>query len=275
MDQVQALSRNRPCRVLTIAGSDSGGGAGIQADIKTIERLGGFSLTALTAVTAQNTLGVSGVWPLSAVAVQAQIQAVVSDLAPDSAKTGMLADQAVVLTVVEELRKLPQLPLVVDPVMVAKGGERLLAPDAEDAVRALLLPLAWVVTPNLAEATVLTGRPVETRDEQLRAAQDLVSMGARAALVKGGHGQGASVDDVLWDGHDATWFSGPRLATAHTHGTGCTLSAALATGLGQGLDLIAATDRAIRYVHAAIRHAPGFGMGHGPLGHQLGQEPLF
>ncbi len=275
MDLTAASWRERPVRVLTIAGSDSGGGAGIQADIKTIERLGGFSLTALTAITAQNTIGVSGVWPLSATAVRAQIQAVLSDLSPDSAKTGMLADRSVVLAVAKELHEVPELPLVVDPVMVAKGGARLLEPDAEAALRDLVLPLAWVVTPNLAEASVLTGRRVESQDDQVQAAKDLVAMGAKAALVKGGHGHGPTVDDVLWDGERLTWFSGPRIDSVHTHGTGCTLSAALATGLGQGLDLMAAADRAIRYVQAAIRHAPGFGAGQGPLGHQLGQEPLF
>lgn len=267
---------SRPlCRVLTIAGSDSGGGAGIQADVKTIERLGGFSLTAITAVTAQNTLGVSGIWELPPAAIVAQIRAVVGDLGADSVKCGMLASEAVVRAVAEELGRLRHLPLVLDPVMVAKTGARLLAEDAELALRDALLPLAWVVTPNLAEAAVLTGRPVETPADQEQAAHRLVEMGARAALVKGGHGHGATVEDLLWDGHEAVLFSSPRQATMHTHGTGCTLSAALATGLGQGMSLRLATDRAIRYVQAAIRHAPGLGQGHGPLGHQLGREPLF
>ncbi len=275
MAEAVALDPSRPCRVLSVAGSDSGGGAGIQADIKTIERLGGFAMTAVTAVTAQNTRQVTAVWELSPAAVVAQIQAVVADLGVDGIKCGMLASEPVVRAVAQELAGLSHLPLVLDPVMVAKSGARLLAAEAEAALRDLLLPLASVVTPNLAEAAALTGLPVETAADQERAARALVEMGAGAALVKGGHRSGLTVDDLLWDGHEAIWFSAPRQHTAHTHGTGCTLSAALATGLAQGMPLRLAVDRAIRYVQAAIAHAPGLGQGHGPLGHQLGREVLF
>lgn len=275
MAEAVAPDPGRPCRVLSIAGSDSGGGAGIQADIKTIERLGGFAMTAVTAVTAQNTRQVSAVWELSPAAVVAQIQAVVADLGVDAIKCGMLASEPVVRAVAQELAGLGPLPLVLDPVMVAKSGARLLAAEAEAALRDLMLPLASVVTPNLAEAAALTGLPVETAADQERAARALVEMGAGAALVKGGHGSGPTVDDLLWDGKEAIWFSAPRQHTTHTHGTGCTLSAALATGLAQGMPLRLAVDRAIRYVQAAIAHAPGLGQGHGPLGHQLGREALF
>lgn len=273
----------RPARILTVAGSDSGGGAGIQGDLKTIERLGGFAMTAVTAVTAQNTLGVHGIWSLPPDAVERQIAAVADDIGVDAVKTGMLDSAALVRTVAAVLRRLGvarsvavgacPVPLVVDPVMVAKGGQALLAEEARGALRDELLPLAALVTPNVPEAEVLTGLPAGTLEQRELVARRLVELGAGAALVKGGHTEGETVVDLLFDGHEVRLFSAARVPTRHTHGTGCTLSAAIATGLGQGLPLAEAVERGIRYVQAAIAHAPGLGAGHGPLGHAAGQAP--
>lgn len=273
----------KPARILTVAGSDSGGGAGIQGDLKTIERLGGFAMTAVTAVTAQNTLGVHGVWSLPPDAVERQIGAVADDIGVDAVKTGMLDSVALVRTVAAVLRRLGvarsvavgarPVPLVVDPVMVAKGGQALLAEEARGALRDELLPLAALVTPNVPEAEVLTGLPAGTLEQRELVARRLVELGAGAALVKGGHTEGETVVDLFFDGHEVRLFNAARVHTQHTHGTGCTLSAAVATGLGQGLPLAQAVERGIRYVQAAIAHAPGLGAGHGPLGHAAGQAP--
>jgi len=273
----------KPARILTVAGSDSGGGAGIQGDLKTIERLGGFAMTAVTAVTAQNTLGVHGVWSLPPDAVERQIAAVADDIGVDAVKTGMLDSAALVRTVAAVLRRLGvarsvavgarPVPLVVDPVMVAKSGQALLAEEARGALRDELLPLAALVTPNVPEAEVLTGLPAGTLEQRELVARRLVELGAGAALVKGGHTEGETVVDLLFDGHEVRLFNAVRVHTQHTHGTGCTLSAAVATGLGQGLPLAQAVERGIRYVQAAIAHAPGLGAGHGPLGHAAGQAP--
>ncbi len=260
-----------PARILTVAGSDSSGGAGIEADIKTIERLGGYAMAAVTAVTAQNTLGVQGIWPLPPEAIEAQIRSCREDIGIDAAKCGMLGGSAAVEAAAEGLQAMPGLLLVVDPVMRAKGGQRLLAPEAEEALRRLILPLATLVTPNLPEAAALVGRDVATSRERERAAQELVEMGAGAALIKGGHGDGDDLEDILYDGSRFYRFRARRIATRHTHGTGCTLSAAIATGLGQGLELPAAAARAGAFVQAAIRLAPGLGGGHGPLDHHAGQ----
>lgn len=260
-------------RILTIAGSDSGGGAGIEADLKTIERLGGYGMAAVTAVTAQNTQGVFGIWPLPVAAVEQQIEVVIEDIGVDAAKIGMLGSAEVVCCVAATLRRLGPLPLVLDPVMVAKGGDRLLEAEAQGALCEKLLPLATLVTPNLPEATALTGLPTDTRAERERAARRLVEMGADAALIKGGHGSGATVEDLLYDGRVFHVFQGKRTATTHTHGTGCTLSAAIATGLGQGMGLRESVARAVRYVQTAIRLAPGLGKGQGPLSHAAGQAP--
>ena len=273
----------KPARILTVAGSDSGGGAGIQGDLKTIERLGGFAMTAVTAVTAQNTLGVHGVWSLPPDAVERQIGAVADDIGVDAVKTGMLDSVALVRTVAAVLRRLGvarsvavgarPVPLVVDPVMVAKGGQALLAEEARGALRDELLPLAALVTPNVPEAEVLTGLPAGTLEQRELVARRLVELGAGAALVKGGHTEGETVVDLFFDGDEVRLFNAARVHTQHTHGTGCTLSAAVATGLGQGLPLAQAVERGIRYVQAAIAHAPGLGAGHGPLGHAAGQAP--
>ncbi|MDA8344604.1 MAG: bifunctional hydroxymethylpyrimidine kinase/phosphomethylpyrimidine kinase [Thermaerobacter sp.] len=260
-----------PARILTVAGSDSGGGAGIEADIKTIERLGGYAMAAVTAVTAQNTQGVHGIWPLPPEAISRQIEVVAQDIGVDAAKCGMLGDAEAVRAVGAALRALPDVPLVVDPVMRAKGGDRLLAASAEATLREDILPLAWLVTPNLPEVEALTGASTDTRAGREEAARRLVALGARAALVKGGHGVEEEIEDLLFDGRTFTAYRGQRLQTRHTHGTGCTLSAAIATGLGQHLELAQAVERAISYVRAAIARAPGLGSGHGPLDHHAGQ----
>ena len=256
-------------RVLAIAGSDSGGGAGIQADIKAVMAMGGYAATALTAVTAQNTLGVHAVLVLSPDLVQAQIDAVLDDIGADAIKTGMLGEAALVLRVASCLES-RQIPLVVDPVMIAKGGQSLLAADALEALRARLIPMAALVTPNLPEAEALLGGLIEDPEA---AAVALLATGARAVLIKGGHGHGAMLVDVLADGDGVHRFETPRIDTRHTHGTGCTMASAIATGLAQGLALRDAVGRAQRYVRDAIRSAPGFGGGHGPLNHNVWNGP--
>jgi hydroxymethylpyrimidine/phosphomethylpyrimidine kinase len=254
-----------PARILTIAGSDSGGGAGIAADLRTIVNLGGFGMLAVTAVTAQNTLGVFGIWPLAPDAVAQQIAVVRSDIGLDAAKTGMLVDAGIVCAVADVWEG-SGVPLVVDPILISASGTRLLDEAGVCAVRERLVPLASVVTPNLAEAAALTGWEVESLSSRERAARRLVEMGARAALITGGHGSGADVVDLLFDGREVTLFHSPRQDTRHTHGTGCTLSAAIATALGQGLPLREAVARSIAYVQRAIQSGPGLGTGHGPLG---------
>ncbi len=251
-------------RVLIIAGSDSGGGAGIQADIKAVMAMGGYGATAITAITAQNTVGVHAVTALSPDVVAAQIEAVLDDIGADAIKTGMLGEADTVRRVVAALRVADDVPVVVDPVMVAKGGQSLLAEDAIRALRDELLPLAWLVTPNLPEAEVLLGGPIRDLAE---AATALLRTGARAVLLKGGHGDSDTVIDVLADADGVRRFSRPRLQTRHTHGTGCTLASAIAAGLAQRLTLDQAVERARNYVQEAIRTAPGYGAGHGPLNH--------
>jgi hydroxymethylpyrimidine/phosphomethylpyrimidine kinase len=251
---------------LTIAGSDSGGGAGIQADLKTFQAFGVFGTSALTAVTAQNTLGVTAVHPIPLDVVRAQIDAVVTDLPPAALKTGMLATARLVSTVAEAIRAHALARYVLDPVMVATSGDRLLDPDAEATLARELLPLATLVTPNLHEASILTGIEVATVEDMRAAARALVERGAGAALVKGGHLVGDAAD-LLWDGSAEVLWPKPRLATRHTHGTGCTLSAAVTAGLALGLPLSDACDRAVRWVAKAIETAPGLGAGHGPVNH--------
>jgi hydroxymethylpyrimidine/phosphomethylpyrimidine kinase len=254
-------------RVLIIAGSDSGGGAGIQADIKTVTALGGYAATAITAITVQNTLGVSGVHPLPPDLVEAQARAVLEDIGADAVKIGMLGDVAMVEAVARILDSAPGVPVVVDPVMVAKGGASLLQTAAVHALRALIAPRAALLTPNAPEAAALTGLTVETTDDLRRAGEMLLSLGAAAVLMKGGHVAGHTVIDVLMTPGGETTFEGPRIETRHTHGTGCTLSSACATGLAQGLPLEQAVARAWAYTAEAIRRAPGLGAGHGPLDH--------
>ena len=253
-------------RVLVIAGSDSGGGAGIQADIKTITVLGGYAATAITAVTVQNTLGVTGVHPIPVDVVQAQARAVLGDIGADAIKTGMLGDTAMVEAVAQLLDE-AGCPAVVDPVMIAKGGAALLEQDAVEAVRRLLIPRAALLTPNAPEAWALAGVAVRDLDGQRRAGEALLRLGARAVLMKGGHVPGDRVVDLLVTPQGETSFEGERLDTPHTHGTGCTLASACAAGLAQGLGLDEAVARAWDYVARAIRGAPGLGSGHGPLDH--------
>jgi hydroxymethylpyrimidine/phosphomethylpyrimidine kinase len=253
-------------RVLIIAGSDSGGGAGLQADLKTVTALGGYAATAVTAVTVQNTLGVTGVHPIPPEVVAAQARAVLSDIGADAIKTGMLGEAAMV-ALVGQLLDEAGLPVVVDPVMVAKGGAALLAPDAVAAVRDLLVPRAALLTPNAPEAEALTGLACASTDDLRRAGEALLAAGARAVLMKGGHVPGPRVVDLLMTPDGETAFEGERIASRHTHGTGCTLASACAAGLAQGLTLTAAVARAWDYVHEAILRAPGFGAGHGPLDH--------
>ncbi|HEX6861090.1 MAG TPA: bifunctional hydroxymethylpyrimidine kinase/phosphomethylpyrimidine kinase [Caulobacteraceae bacterium] len=254
-------------RVLIIAGSDSGGGAGIQADIKTVTMLGGYAATAVTAITVQNTLGVTGVHPIPTQVVEAQARAVLDDIGADAVKTGMLGDAAMVEAVARILDSAVGVPAVVDPVMVAKGGASLLADEAVSAVRELMVPRAALLTPNAPEAQALTGLAVTNADQMRRAGDALLELGAGAVLMKGGHIAGERVVDLLLTRYGETAFEGERIATRHTHGTGCTLASACAAGLARGMPLTDAVARAWDYVHQAMLHAPGLGQGHGPLDH--------
>lgn len=253
-------------RVLIIAGSDSGGGAGIQADIKAVTALGGYAATAITALTVQNTLGVSAVHAAPLDIVEAQARAVLDDIGADAIKTGMLGDAATVELAARLIAE-SGVPAVVDPVMVAKGGAALLAADAVSAVRERLVPRAALLTPNAPEAEALTGVEVTDLDGQRRAGEALLRAGARAVLMKGGHVPGDRVFDLLMTGSGESLFEAERLDTRHTHGTGCTLASACAAGLAQGQSLPEAVGRAWAYVQEAIRLAPGLGRGHGPLDH--------
>lgn len=255
-------------RVLIIAGSDSGGGAGIQADIKAVTALDGFAMTAIAALTAQNTQGVFGIHAVPVDFVRLQMRLCLTDLGADCLKTGMLATAEMIDGVVAEIdANAPGVPLVVDPVMVAKGGDRLLAEDATTALIERLLPRATLITPNLPEAEVLSGARVAGLDDMALVGRKLLAKGARAVLMKGGHLPGPKAIDVLVTEAGAELFESPRIATRHTHGTGCTLASAIATGIAQGLPMADAVRRARAYVLEAIRTAPGFGKGHGPLNH--------
>lgn len=253
-------------RVLIIAGSDSGGGAGVQADIKTVTALGGYAATAITAITVQDTTGVIGSYPIPTDLIAGQARAVLEDIGADTIKTGMLGD-AVVVEQVAELLDEAQRPAVVDPVMLAKGGARLLPEAALDAVRGLLVPRATLLTPNAPEAEVLSGVAIQNHDDLRRAGEALLLSGAAAVLMKGGHLQGPTVVDVLMTAKEETTFEAARVETRHTHGTGCTLASGCAVGLAQGMPLAEAVARAWAYVQEAIAGAPGFGSGHGPLDH--------
>lgn len=256
-------------RVLIIAGSDSGGGAGIQADLKAVTALGGYAATAVTALTAQNTLGVQGIVPVDPAFVALQMRAVLEDIGADALKTGMLHSREVIEAVVETARRhAGGAPLVADPVMIAKGGAPLLQPDAVSAVREVLVPAAAVLTPNLPEAEALLGAPIRDVAGMRAAARALAGLGARAVLLKGGHLPGDHLVDVLYSADSGEHlFEGERIPTRSTHGTGCTLASAIAAGLAARLPLPAAVDRARRYVIRALQSAPGLGRGHGPLGH--------
>jgi len=261
----------KPVRILTIAGSDSGGGAGIQADLKTITVLGGFGMSVITALTAQNTLGVHGIHDVPPEFIAAQFDAVAGDIGVDAAKTGMLASSEIIRTVTGKVRQYGIAKLVVDPVMVAKGGASLIREEAKTTLIAELIPLAFVLTPNIPEAEVLSGIRIVTLDDMKKAAWIIRGLGARHVVVKGGHLIGDAVD-LLYDGDEFREFASPRIATADTHGTGCTYSAAIATALGFGKDVRTAVAEAKRYITAAVRHAWRVGGGHGPTNHLA---PLF
>jgi hydroxymethylpyrimidine/phosphomethylpyrimidine kinase len=255
-------------RVLIVAGSDSGGGAGIQADIKTVTMLDGYAATAITALTAQNTEGVFGVLAIPPEFIRRQIEVVLDDIGADAIKTGMLHDAAVIEAVAAVLiERAARIPLVVDPVMAAKGGAWLIDPDAVEALKRLLIPRAAVLTPNLPEAAILCGAAIGDVAAMRAAGDSLLALGCRAVLVKGGHLAGDVVPDVLVTRAGIRVWESPRIDTRHTHGTGCTLASAIATGLAQGLDVESAVDRARNYVQRAIASAPGLGRGHGPLDH--------
>jgi hydroxymethylpyrimidine/phosphomethylpyrimidine kinase len=252
---------------LTIAGSDSGGGAGIQADLKTFQRFGVFGTSVVTAVTAQNTREVRAVHPVPIDIVLAQLDALAEDLPPAALKTGMLATSAMVVAVAGAIERYRFGPYVLDPVMVATSGDHLLDPAAEREVLERLLPLATLVTPNLDEAAILTGRPVNDPAAMERAGHELLDRGANAALVKGGHLPGAQLVDVLVTRAGVRHLTHARIETSSTHGTGCTLSAAVTAGLALGKSLDLAVVEALSYVHRAIAAAPGLGQGHGPIDH--------
>ncbi len=252
-------------RALTIAGSDSGAGAGIQADLKTFAALGVYGLSALTAITAQNTQGVRAALELPTPLIMSQIDAVLEDIGANAAKTGMLSSAAVIDVVAACVRRW-QLRLVVDPVMRAKGGDPLLAEDAVETLRTKLLPLAEVVTPNLPEAEVLIGRSIETLDEMGEAARAIHAQGPRHVVIKGGHRVEAPVD-IYFDGEQLVELRAERIDTPHTHGTGCTFSAAITALIARGWSVGEAIAGAKQYITGAIQHAPGIGHGHGPVEH--------
>lgn len=256
-------------RVLIVAGSDSGGGAGIQGDLKTVQALGAYGMTAITALTAQNTQGVFGIHPVPEEFIAQQIDLCLSDIGADSIKTGMLHSAAVIDTVAKHMPA--TIPLVVDPVMVAKGGSPLLEAEALHALKTKLIPRATIITPNLPEAELLLGHTIETSDgpaAMITAARELLALGAQAVLLKGGHADGALLTDVLVAAEiPPVTFTTKRVDTVHTHGTGCAFASAIAAGLAQKLPLVDAVSRAHEYVQGAIARAPGLGKGHGPLGH--------
>ncbi len=268
-DSVGAIKVVMLGRVLVIAGSDSGGGAGIQADIKTITALGGFAMTAVTALTAQNTCGVHGIMPVEPEFVGRQIDCVLDDIGADAIKTGMLLSADTIEVVVRALRRRGAgIPLIVDPVMVAKGGAKLLDAAAIHTLKRHLIPMAALLTPNIPEAEVLTGVSIKGPADLDAAMDSLIALGAGAVLLKGGHMEGDEIVDILrtMDG-DEMRLSHSRLATTSTHGTGCTLASAIAAGVAEGLRLTDSIVLAERYVRDAIRFAPGLGKGHGPLDH--------
>lgn len=255
-------------RILIVGGSDSGGGAGIQADIKTVTALGGYAATAITALTAQNTQDVYEVMPVSADFVRRQMEVVLDDIGADAIKIGMVGNADVINAVCDVIEaRAETIPIIVDPVMFAKGGARLLDADCLDTLKRRLFLVASLLTPNLPEAEALTGMTIRDERDMEAAAAMLLTVGAQAVLVKGGHLPSDKVHDVLASHDNIEIFETSRLVSNHTHGTGCTLASAIATGLAQGMPLRDAVERARAYVHKAIRTAPGFGRGNGPLNH--------
>ncbi|MEA2636600.1 MAG: hydroxymethylpyrimidine/phosphomethylpyrimidine kinase [Chloroflexota bacterium] len=253
--------------VLTIAGSDSGAGAGIQADLKTFAALGVYGVSVITAITAQNTVGVRAVQEIDPDVIAAQLDAVAEDFSIAALKTGMLSSAAIIQTVAAGLKRHALHPLVVDPVMIAKSGDRLLREDAIETLRQTLLPLAQVVTPNIPEAEVLTGLTIRTHGDRVTAGRAIMKLGAHAVVIKGGHSDEDPIVDLLVDGDGVHEFRAARIATESTHGTGCTFSSAIVAGLGLGKDLATAVGEARAYLSSALAQAPGLGHGHGPLNH--------
>lgn len=257
-------------RVLIIAGSDPSGGAGVQADIKTVTALGGYAATAITALTVQNTTGVSAVHAVAPEIIAAQIDAVLSDIGADAIKIGMIGDAETAELLAVKLAAIAHsIPVILDPVLVATSGDALASDGVDRIIREQLIGVSDVVTPNTEEASALTGIVVHNLDDMARAGDAIVNLGAKYALVKGGHLRGEKVVDLLVGQGATNSFAHPRIKTRPTHGTGCTLAAALATGIAQGMGIVAAVQRATDYVHAAIKSAPGFGAGAGPLNHAV------
>ncbi|GMV99981.1 MAG: hydroxymethylpyrimidine/phosphomethylpyrimidine kinase [Candidatus Hydrogenedentota bacterium] len=259
-------------KALTIAGSDSGGGAGIQADLKTFAALGVYGMSAIAAVTSQNTYGVSGVVEMPPAFVAQQIDDVAADIGVDAAKTGMLSNAEIVEAVADAVTRNGITKLVVDPVMVAKSGDSLLRESAREAIVRVLLPRALVITPNLPEAAVLTGIELTGEDSYKEAARRLHGFGIRHVLIKGGHAAGPDAVDWLYDGENFVTFTAPRIETKNTHGTGCTYSAAIAANLAKGMDVVESVESAKIYLTEAIRRSLSIGHGHGPLNHMWQQE---
>lgn len=253
-------------KAMTIAGSDSGGGAGIQADLKTFAALGVYGTSTLTAITAQNTIGVTAIHEIPPDIIAAQIEAVMTDIGADAVKTGMLSSSTIIEVVARELKRHQVRALVVDPVMVAKSGDRLLREEAINALRTQLIPLATVVTPNIPEAEALTEMKIINATDIRRAAEKVIALGARGVVVKGGHRQGPATD-LFYDGSHFQEFTTPRIETQNTHGTGCTFASAVAAGLACGRSVVDSVALAKEYVTEAIRHSFSVGQGHGPLNH--------
>lgn len=253
-------------KLLTIAGSDSSGGAGIQADMKTFSAHGCYAMSVITAITAQNTVAVRDSMDVPPAMIQAQMEAVFEDVFPDGVKVGMVSAIETIQVIVDGLKKYHPPVLVVDPVMVSKSGYHLLRPEAVETLKQALLPLADVLTPNLPEAEILCGFSIQTRDDMQKAAEEMVKKGCRAVLLKGGHRE-ADADDLLFDGKEFHWLSGKRIDTKNTHGTGCTLSSAIAANLAKGFPLLEAVRLAKSYITTAIAHSVAIGSGCGPTHH--------
>ncbi|MDF2947586.1 MAG: phosphomethylpyrimidine kinase [Bacillales bacterium] len=261
------------CRALTIAGSDSGGGAGIQADLKTFQELGVYGMSAITAVTAQNTLGVQGVYPLKVEEICQQIKSIGDDIGADAVKTGMLFSADIINAVATEVTKYNWANLVVDPVMISKGGATLLQQEAVDALIRNLIPLSMVVTPNIPEAEVLANININNLDDRKKAARKIKEMGTQFVVIKGGHDEsGDIVTDLIYDGRDFEYIDSKRVKTMHTHGTGCTFSAAIAAELAKGKDVVESINNAKMFIKAAIEDELGIGVGHGPTNHWAFQK---
>jgi hydroxymethylpyrimidine/phosphomethylpyrimidine kinase len=254
-------------KALTIAGSDSGGGAGIQADLKTFQELDVYGMSAITAVTAQNTVGVQGVYPMTVDAVVEQIKSIAIDLRPQAVKTGMLFSSELIRAVADEIKQASWEKLIVDPVMIAKGGAALLQEEAVAALKEYLIPLAHVITPNIPEAEVLTGLTISSMIDRKTAAKKLNELGAKHVVIKGGHDHSELVTDLLYNGEQFYEFTSKRLNTMHTHGTGCTFAAVITAELAKGNSVHEAIQVAKEFIHAAIKDELGIGSGHGPTNH--------